>query len=81
MPDRIHVLTHILLHAGSDTLADPRHRSHLLAHLMHSAWRDLDKMQNPNTPEILEEMFKVRQLMDRMDFGDSAETILPRLNF
>jgi DNA-binding GntR family transcriptional regulator len=33
-------------------------------------------MQNPNTPEVLEEMFKVRQLIERMATADSAEKIL-----
>jgi hypothetical protein len=36
-------------------------------------------MQNPNTPEVLEEMFKVRQLVERMGMADSAETILSGL--
>jgi hypothetical protein len=38
-------------------------------------------MQNPNTPELLEEMFRVRQLMERMGIGDSTEAILSGLVF
>jgi hypothetical protein len=38
-------------------------------------------MQNPNTPELLEEMFRVRQLMERMGIGDSTEAILSSLVF
>jgi hypothetical protein len=36
-------------------------------------------MQNPNTPEILEEMFKVRQLIERIGARESAGTILSGL--
>jgi hypothetical protein len=36
-------------------------------------------MQNLNTPEVLEEMFKVRQLIECMGTVDGAETILSGL--
>jgi hypothetical protein len=45
------------------------------------AWRHVSEMQNPNTPELLEEMFRVRQLMERMGIGDSTEAILSSLVF
>ena len=79
--DHIHLLTHLLLRAGKDTLVDPPEQSHSssLASLELSIWRRVNEMQNPNTPEILEEMFKVRQLVERMGVGDSAEKILSGL--
>jgi hypothetical protein len=77
--DRIRLLAHLLLNARDDTLAHPRERSHArsVADLEFSTWRHVHQMQNPNTPELLEEMFKVRQLVERMGVGDSAESILP----
>jgi hypothetical protein len=45
------------------------------------AWRHVSEMQNPNMPELLEEMFRVRQLMERMGIGDSTEAILSGLVF
>lgn len=79
--DRIHVLTHILLNAVGDTRTRSRKRSHppSVADLELSTWRHVKEMQNPNAPEILEEMFKVRQLMERLGIGDCAETILSGL--
>jgi hypothetical protein len=79
--DRIHVLAHILLHAGNDILAAAPKRSHScsVTDLELSTWRQIQEMQNPNTPEVLEEMFKVRQLMGQMGTGHNAETILSGL--
>jgi hypothetical protein len=71
----MHVLVHILLHAGNDILANCS-----VDDLELSTWRQIIQgIQNPNTPEVLEEMFKVRQLMERMGTGHNVETILSGL--
>jgi hypothetical protein len=70
-----------LVRAGNDALTNGGYRRHScsIADLELSSWRHVNQMQNPNTPEVLEEMFKVRQLVERMGMADSAETILSGL--
>lgn len=74
--ERIHILVHLLLHAGIQVGINPRRRYICpITGLELSTWRQKRELQNPNTPEVLEEMFKVRQLMERMGTGCNGETI------
>lgn len=76
--DRIHLLSHLLLNAGSDGISSHHKRLHSrsVTDLELSTWRHVSEMQNPNTAELLEEIFKVRHVIERLRHGDSAETIL-----
>lgn len=69
--DRISLLILIMLHAGRDTLADSPRAGHgcPAKQLQQEILYRLDELTNPNSHEILEEMFHVRTVIEWREIG------------